>query len=273
MTESPLATAQCLFAQALDALRGVAEAGSAGERLSVLTLCEAMARQLDQVTVDAVATLDRDGVFAERGYTSPVQALSDLLGWERFEARRRVTAAEQVTPRTGLDGAALPARLPATAQVFAAGRASLRHVEVIARVLRDEDGRTAVPAAVGGRRGAARRSRGRTYTPRELHEWGTALVELLDQDGEATRRPAARPDQRAVADPAARRWREDQAVGSTTPAMFDAIATVIDAHAKPLTADDDRSRRASGRPRRWPTCAATSSTTATSPSAAGTART
>ena len=27
MSESPLATAQCLFAQALDAVRGVAEAG------------------------------------------------------------------------------------------------------------------------------------------------------------------------------------------------------------------------------------------------------
>jgi hypothetical protein len=55
-------------------------------------------------------------------------------------------------------------------------------------------------------------------------------------------------------------------------ALFDAIATVIDAHAKPLTADDDRSA-GERRPRPWPTCAATSSTTATSRSAAGTART
>ena len=46
-----------------------------------------------------------------------------------------MVAAEQVTPRVGLDGAALPARLPATAAVFAAGRASLRHVEAVARVL------------------------------------------------------------------------------------------------------------------------------------------
>ena len=60
-------------------------------------------------------------MFAEHGYKSAVQALSDLLGWERFEARRRVTAAEQVTPRIGLDGAVLPARLPATAAVFADG--------------------------------------------------------------------------------------------------------------------------------------------------------
>ena len=66
--------------------------------------------------------------------------MSDLLGWERFEARRRVTAAEQVAPRTGLDGSVLPARLPATAEVFAAGRTGLRHVEVIARVLGGEAG-------------------------------------------------------------------------------------------------------------------------------------
>ena len=37
-------------------------------------------RQLDQVTVAAVAGLDRDGVFAERGYRSAVQALGYLLG-------------------------------------------------------------------------------------------------------------------------------------------------------------------------------------------------
>jgi hypothetical protein len=62
------------------------------ERASVLTLCEAMARQLDQVTVATVAGLDRDGVFAEQGYASVAQALSDLVGWERFEAHSRVVA-------------------------------------------------------------------------------------------------------------------------------------------------------------------------------------
>src|SRR4029079_17955481 len=121
--------------QAVDALRGVAESGAAGERVSALTLCEAVVRQLDQVTVAAVAGLDRECVFSDRGYKSPVQALSDLLGWEGREARRRTVAAEQVAPRVGLGGAVLPARLPATAEVFGAGRVGLRHVEVIARVL------------------------------------------------------------------------------------------------------------------------------------------
>src|SRR3954469_15226668 len=81
------------------------------------------------------STLERRGTFAERGYKSTASALGDLVGWERFEARRRLIAAEQVCPRVGLDATPLPARLAATAEVFAAGRTGLRHVEVIARVL------------------------------------------------------------------------------------------------------------------------------------------
>jgi 5-methylcytosine-specific restriction protein A len=239
MTESPLAAAQRLFAQAVDALRGVAEAGAADERVSVLTLCEAVARQVDQVTVATVAALDREGVFSDKGYKSPVQALSDLLGWERFEARRRTVAAEQVTPRAGLDGAVLPARLPATAEVFGAGRAGLRHVEVIARVLGSTAaGRLSPEQSAGVEEQLA--GKAEVYTPRELQEWGTVLVELLDQDGEA---PDDRPPVQVnelflsrLPDGGGKlRGRFDDA------AMFDAIATVIDAKAKPLAGDDDRS--------------------------------
>jgi 5-methylcytosine-specific restriction protein A len=171
VTENPLAAAQRLFAQAVEALRGVAEAGSAGERVSVLTLCEGVGRQLDQVTVATVAGLDRDGVFTERGYPSPVQALADLLGWERFEARRRVVAAEQVMPRVGLDGSRLPARLPATAEVFTAGRASLRHVEVIARLLSSRPAGRLSPARWAGAE-ARLASWAGEYTPGELYRWG-----------------------------------------------------------------------------------------------------
>ena len=135
MTESPSAAAQRLLMQTAEALGEVTESGSDVELMALLSTCDTVVRRLDQATVNAVAVLERRGVFAERGYKSAAAALSDLLGWERFEARRRVVAAEQVTPRVGLDGAPLPARLPATATVFAAGATSLRHVETIARVL------------------------------------------------------------------------------------------------------------------------------------------
>ena len=104
MPTGSLTTAHRLLAQAVDELSAVAESGADDELVSLLTVCEGAARRLDRVTVDAVAALERRGTFAERGYKSTAGALRDLLGWERFEARRRVTAAEQVTARVGLDG-------------------------------------------------------------------------------------------------------------------------------------------------------------------------
>jgi 5-methylcytosine-specific restriction protein A len=135
MSTGSLATAHRLFTQAVAELDAVAGSGSDAELLSLLTVCDGVSRQLDRTVVEAVAALERRGVFAERGYKSPASALSDLLGWEQPEARRRVVAAEQATARVGLDGTPLPARLPAAAAAFAAGQARLGHVEAIARVL------------------------------------------------------------------------------------------------------------------------------------------
>jgi 5-methylcytosine-specific restriction protein A len=164
--------------------------------------------------------------------------LADLVGWERFEARRRVTAAEQVTARTGLDGSLLPARLPATAAVFAAGGAGLRHVEVVARVLGSATAGRLSPEQWAGAEEQLAVKAGE-YTPSELHAWGTALVEALDQDG-------AEPDDRPrpqVNELVVRRFRDGGgklAGHFEDAAMFDAIAAVIDAKARPLTRDDDR---------------------------------
>jgi 5-methylcytosine-specific restriction protein A len=239
ITTGSLATAHRLLAQAVDALAATAASGGDDELVAVLTACESAARRLDRITVDTVAVLERRGTFIERGYSSAAGALRDLLGWERFEARRRVTAAEQVCPQVGLDGAPLPPRLPATATVFAAGRTSLRHVEVVARVL--------VGAAAGRlspeQWAAAEEQiadRAGDYTPSELQNWATALVEALDQDGaEPDDRPPAQVNElhvtRLAGGGGKLRGRFDDG------AMFDAVAGVIDAKAKPLTGDDDRS--------------------------------
>jgi hypothetical protein len=240
MSTGSLATAHRLLTQAVDEVNAVAGSGGDDELIALLRLCEGAARQLDRAVVEAVAGLERRGVFAERGYKSPVNALSDLLGWERFEARRQATAAEQVLARVGLDGTALPARLPATATVFAAGQARLRHVEVIARVLGSASADRLTPEQWAGAE-AALADKASEYTPTELRAWGTALVEALDQDGaEPDDRPPAQVNElfltRNSSGSGGRiKGRFDDA------AMFDAIATVIDAHAKPLTADDERS--------------------------------
>jgi hypothetical protein len=89
MSESRLAAAHRLLAQAVDALSEAIGSSSDAELVSVLTVCEGVARRLERVTVDAVAALEGRGVFTEKGYTSPVKALADLLGWEPFEARLR----------------------------------------------------------------------------------------------------------------------------------------------------------------------------------------
>ena len=99
MSDTRIATAHRLLTQAVDALSAVAASGSGDELIALLTACEATSRRLDQITVDAVAALERDGTFVERGYKTAAAALSDLLGWERFESRRRVVAAESVIPR------------------------------------------------------------------------------------------------------------------------------------------------------------------------------
>jgi 5-methylcytosine-specific restriction protein A len=238
VTETGTAAAHRLLEQASNALAAVVGKGDDDELLSVLTMCEGMARRLDRVVVDTVAALERRAVFAERGYRSTAGALPDLLGWEHFEARRRAVVAGSVTPRAGLDGAVLPAALPATAMVFAAGSAGLRHVEVIARVLRTAAAGRLSPQQWAGAE-AALAERSSDYTPSELHQWGTALVEALDQDGEEPDdRPQAGVNElqltRLASGGGKLKGRFDDA------AMFDAIATVIDAKARPLTGDDQR---------------------------------
>ncbi len=240
MTRSPVAAAHRLLSNGAVALADVCGPATCDDTLlSALTVCEGVVRRLDRVVVGVVADLLRRGAFAERGYRNAVTALSDLMGWDRAEARRRVNAAEQICPRTALDGEVLPARLPVTAMMFAAGTASLRHVDVVARVLATPAARrlcTDVWAAAEAKIGAHTDR----YTPSELLEWGTRLVDTLDQDGpEPDDRP---PD--PVNELHLRRHRGRP--GGTLrghfddAAMFGAVAALLDAHARPVDADDRR---------------------------------
>lgn len=239
MSTDRLTAARGLLFEAVDALCDAA-GPSAGddELLSVLTLCESAVRRLDRVVVNAVATLERRGSFTERGYRNPVGALADLVGWERFEARRRTVAAEQVCERAGLDGAIVPARLPATAEAFADGTAGLRHVEVITRVLGSGSAGRLAPQVWAGAEAELAAKAG-VYTPTELAAWGAALVEALDADG-------PEPDERGPALVNELHLTHRRGGGGCLkgrfddPALYDAIATVIDAKARPLTGDDDR---------------------------------
>ena len=183
MVSSPVKSAHSRLTEAVDGLSAACTpTATADDLLSVLTIGEGVARQLDQIVVAVVADLLRRGSFAERGYRNAVTAVADLMGWDRAEARRRVSAAEQVCPRTGLDGAVLPAKLPTTARQFTTGAAGLRHVEAIGRVLAGPSAQRLSPTVWSGAEAelAAHADR---YIPSELHEWGGRLVDTLDQDG------------------------------------------------------------------------------------------
>lgn len=165
--EAPLETASRLFGQAVEALRAAVGAGaSEADLLGVLTLGEGVRRALDQAGVAALADLERRGTFGERGYRSSAAALADLLGWERTEAKRHLGAAEHVRPRVGLDGAVLPPRVPATAAAFDAGVASVRHVEVVARVLGSDAAGRLDPQRWAAAEAAAGRLNPRMHTER-----------------------------------------------------------------------------------------------------------
>ena len=118
--------------------------------------------------------------------------------------------------------------------MFAQGRTGLRHVEVIARVLASKPAGRLSPEVWAGAE-AQLAGKADVYTPTELQQWGTALVEVLDQDGaEPDDRPPAQVNElfltRLPDGGGKLKGRFDDA------AMFDAIAAVIDANAKPLTA-------------------------------------
>jgi hypothetical protein len=273
MPPGSVATAYQHLQVAVDELRAAAESAivSDDELLSVLTLSEGMTRQLDHLTVSAVATLQRRGTFSERGYRKPAAALTDLLGWEWFEARRRVTAAEQVCERIGLDGTVLAARLPATAKAFAAGQAGLRHVEVIATLLAGPaagrltgDQRSGVDEQLAALTG--------TYTPTQLRAFGADLIDKLDQDG---------PEPDDTPTPAVNELTLTRsATGPAAPSRADSRTPPCTTRSPPCsTPRPNPSTRTTNAepgnatPKPSPTSAATSSTTATYPNAAAAAPT
>ncbi|MDN5918128.1 MAG: HNH endonuclease [Pseudonocardia sp.] len=239
MSDGRVAAAHDRLVEAVEGLRAATAGAGDSEQISVLIAAEAARRRLDHLSVATLATVERRDVFTSRGYKSAAGALADLLGWEHFEARRHVLAADNVVGRTALDGTVLPARLPATAEVFDAGRTSLRHVEVVAKVLGSRPAERLAPE-VWAAAETELAAKATEYTPAELQVWGTELVDKLDQDGPA---PDDRPEPEINELRLVRH--RNRAGGKITgrfddAAMFDAIATVIDAKSKPASADETR---------------------------------
>ena len=225
--------------EAVAELRAITMSASGDELCSVLGAVESGQRSLDQVSVATLAAIDRQGVFAEHGYRSPSGALADLLRWDPRRSRRFVTAAGQVVERVGLDGETLPARLPATATVFASGEIGMRHVEVVAALLGSAAAER-LPPQIWADAEQQLAAHAADYTPAELHAWGTQLIELLDEDGpEPDDRPEPQINEVHVV-------RHRNRPGGTIRGrfsdaeMFERVATAVDTHGRPRDADDAR---------------------------------
>jgi hypothetical protein len=223
---------------ALDALTATSSTAGDDDLLALLLVCEGLTRRVDALSTAAIGALDDRGAFLTRGYRSVARALSDLLGWDHLPARTRATIAADVHTRTTPAGQQLPARLPATAAAFTDGDIAVRHVEIIGRLLATDAARRLSPdtwSAAETRLAAHARTAG----PSELLAFGTELITLLDQDGpEPHDSPPPLNELRLT--------RHQGGAGGSLkgrfedPALYDAIAAVIDAKCKPLTADDDR---------------------------------
>ena len=240
MSENRVLDTRGVLRGAVDQAAALAEpAATDDELISLLTVCEEVGRQLDRITVSSTALLQRRGAFVDRGYRNPALALSDLLGWDRFESRRRFTAAEQVFPRIGLDGTPVPARLPATAGKFGSGRVGLRHVEVIARLMNGPEASRLDPDVWAGVE-AQLAEKADCYTPTELQGWGHQLLTVLDQDGPEPDDTPPPPVNELHLRPHGGRGGGTLAGRLDDAALYDAIAAAIDAAASPRTADDQR---------------------------------
>ncbi|MEV1296060.1 DUF222 domain-containing protein [Pseudonocardia sp. NPDC049635] len=234
-----VAAAHARLTAAVDELVVLLDSASDGEVVAVQIAIEAAARRLDHAGVTALTVAQRRAIYAGRGYRTPAAALADLLRWEPRRARRYTTAAEAVTARVGLDGAAMPARLPATATVFGSGEVSLRHVEVISGLLASAPAGRLDPGTWAGAEQALA-GQAVLCTPAELHSWGMQLIEVLDQDGpEPDGSPAPAVNELRII-------RHRHRPGGTLRArvddaeMFDRIAASLDALSAPRDPDDVR---------------------------------
>ena len=239
MVSTAVAHAETLLDEGYAALRDAGGNGAVDtDLLDIARVSNRAVRAGERALVATVAMLERGGVFAALGQRT-VNGLAELLSIEHAQARRLMLVADAVAPRIDLQGLELPARLPATAVVFADGHASLAHVQVIAALMNSGAAIRLPPdTQVDAEKQLAAQIS--NFTPAQLGTWGQQLLEMLDQDGPEPddRDPEPVNDLRLSPNPhgpggSLKARFED-------PALYALIAGVIDAKAVPLGADDTR---------------------------------
>ncbi|WP_051581158.1 HNH endonuclease signature motif containing protein [Pseudonocardia acaciae] len=180
MSGSALLAAYGEAIEAMVRVRALVAVADGSELIEALKLGARLQRLARYGDICAIARLDREGEFTERG-ADAAPAVSDILRVPRRASARMVAVARAVFPTT-LDGHPVEPKLPATATVLATGEIDAQHADVIERHLSSEAARRIDPA-----RWAAAEVQladwARLYRPDELDRMARELIEQLDQDG------------------------------------------------------------------------------------------
>ena len=182
MSESSIAAARQAVLSALDALDAVSSSIGGQDLIDQLPFLNLVKWRAEHTALHAVARLDSEGEFAERGMR-PAPAVTDLLRCTPAQSRRIVALAASIFP-TSLHGEALEPQLPATATALGAWEIGRAHGEVIERALGTDAARRLAPEMWSGLE-VQLADWARLYRPDELARLAAIVLEQLDQDGPA----------------------------------------------------------------------------------------
>ncbi|CAJ1585746.1 HNH endonuclease signature motif containing protein [[Mycobacterium] wendilense] len=161
--------------------------GFTGEELvAVLRRREVLARRAPVVDQRIVARLVADGNPGALGATTVAEALTEHLRISRGQARRRVTEAAQLGPRTSLTGQPLPPLLPALAAAQAAGQIGPEHLDIARKAYAKIP--AAVPADLRATAEADLAAMATRFGPAAFAKLAEHLLTVLDPDGDVTDR-------------------------------------------------------------------------------------
>jgi 5-methylcytosine-specific restriction protein A len=233
MSESRIAIARRAVNAALAELRMASISAGGQDLIDNLTFLQAVVRQAEHDVLHAVARLDSEGEFTERGMR-PTPAVADLLRCTPAQSRRIVALAGSIFP-TSLRGEALEPRLPATATALGGWEIGRAHGEVIERALgSDAAGRLSPEVWAGVEVQLA--DWARLYRPDELARLAAVVIEQLDQDG-----PPPHDEDQLVNELHLTRSHTGgggRIKGRLDATTFDALARAIHAALTPVEPDD-----------------------------------
>lgn len=149
------------------------------ERLAALDRLETVRRRTLACSTDVVASVRRCDEAELGGIHHKV--IADVLRISLTEARRRLSDAEQLQPRTTLTGHPMPPELPATAKAWDAGLLDVQHLRTIQKFFRELPGHVA-PAEVDRAESFLAEKAGE-LRPDQLEKVAEQLALRLNPDG------------------------------------------------------------------------------------------